>query len=67
VRSGIDWAAVWAFVWPILKQGLIAGLVALLGLLGYDKYVPSRFVRREETPRPGSGAERLGLLKKGRG
>jgi hypothetical protein len=31
-----DWALIWAFVWPILKQALIAFLVALLALLGYD-------------------------------
>jgi hypothetical protein len=43
----IDWPAVWEFVWPILKEGLIALLIAVLALLGYDKYVPSRYVRRE--------------------
>jgi len=43
--EGIDWNAVWAFVWPILKEGIIAFLVALLALLGYDKLVPSRYVR----------------------
>ncbi|MBC7234036.1 MAG: hypothetical protein H5T68_12435 [Chloroflexi bacterium] len=38
----IDWGAVWAFLWPILKQALIALLVALLSLLGYDKAVAAR-------------------------
>lgn len=42
----IDWHAVWEFLWPILKEGLIALLMALLTLLGYDKLVPSRYVRR---------------------
>ena len=49
--SEIDWGAVWAFVWPILKQALIAALVAILGLLGYDKYVPSRYERHEGRPK----------------
>nr|MBC7245604.1 hypothetical protein [Chloroflexota bacterium] len=45
----IDWSAVWAFVWPILKQALIAFLVALLALLGYDKKVASaRYVARRK-------------------
>lgn len=43
--KGIDWNAVWAFVWPILKEGIIALLIAVLALLGYDKYVPSRYTR----------------------
>jgi len=43
--EGIDWNAVWQFVWPILKEGMIALLIALLALLGYDKYVPSRYTR----------------------
>jgi hypothetical protein len=43
--TGLDWELVWRFVWPILRQGLIALLMALLTLLGYDKYVPSRFAR----------------------
>ena len=43
--EGIDWRAVWEFLWPILKEGLIALLMALLALLGYDKFVPSRYVR----------------------
>lgn len=42
----INWSAVWTFVWPILKQGLIALLVAVLALLGYDEWVPSRYGRR---------------------
>ena len=45
--SGVDWEAVWAFLWPILKEGLIALLIALLSLLGYDKWVPSRYLRGE--------------------
>jgi hypothetical protein len=43
--SGVDWKAVWEFLWPILKEGLVALLIALLSLLGYDKLVPSRYVR----------------------
>jgi hypothetical protein len=43
----IDWPAIWELVWPILKEGLIALLIAVLALLGYDKYIPSRYVRRE--------------------
>jgi len=35
----IDWALIWAFVWPILKQALIAFLVAVLALLGYDDVI----------------------------
>jgi len=45
--SGVDWKAVWEFVWPILKEGLIALLVAILALLGYDSFVPSRYERRK--------------------
>ncbi len=43
--EGINWPAVWEFVWPILKEGIIALLIAVLALLGYDKYVPSRYTR----------------------
>ena len=42
----VDWAAVWRFVYPILKEGLVALLMAMLALLGYDKIVPSRYARR---------------------
>ncbi len=42
----VNWAEVWAFLWPILKQGLIALLVSVLAMLGYDKVVPSRYARR---------------------
>jgi len=49
----IDWGAIWVVVWPILKQGLIALLVAILSLLGYDAYVPSRYVRRDQSKRSG--------------
>lgn len=35
----IDWSAVWAFLWPIVREALIAFLIALLTLLGYDKNV----------------------------
>jgi hypothetical protein len=45
--DSIDWPAIWELVWPILKEGLIALLIAVLALLGYDKYIPSRYVRRE--------------------
>jgi hypothetical protein len=39
----IDWGAVWAFLWPILREALIALLMAILALLGYDKNVlPAR-------------------------
>ena len=43
--EGIEWEVIWRFVFPILKEGLIALLVAILALLGYDKLVPSRYVR----------------------
>ena len=46
----INWAEVWAFVWPILRQGLVALLVSVLALLGYDKVVPSRYARRAGDP-----------------
>lgn len=42
----MDWEVVWEIAWPIVRQGLIALLISLLGLLGYDKYVPSRSVRK---------------------
>lgn len=51
--EGIDWGAVWEFAWPILKQGLIALLIAVLSLLGYDKYVPSRYSRRPKSRKRG--------------
>ena len=35
----VDWGAVWLFVWPILKQAIIAFLMAVLALLGYDREV----------------------------
>ena len=41
----IDWPRVWQAVWPILREGLIAGLIAILALLGYDGLVPSRYYR----------------------
>ena len=44
----INWQQVWEFLWPILREGLIAFLMALLALLGYDKAIPSRFVRRSK-------------------
>lgn len=44
----INWPAVWEVLWPILKQGLIALLVALLAILGYDQKVPSRYVREQK-------------------
>ncbi len=41
----MNWQDVWAFVWPILKQALIALLVAVLALLGYDaKVLPGRLL-----------------------
>jgi hypothetical protein len=52
----IHWAEVWAFLWPILKQGLIALLVSILGLMGYDKIVPSRYARRSADPMTPEGA-----------
>jgi hypothetical protein len=40
-----NWPTVWAFLWPILREALIAFLVALLTLLGYDRQVlPSRIL-----------------------
>ena len=41
----MDWKEIWPFVWPVVRQGLIALLVSLLALLGYDKVVPSRYSR----------------------
>lgn len=55
--GSIDWGAVWEFLWPILKEGIIAFLMALLALLGYDQLVPSRYMRRhplEQAFPPGS-------------
>ena len=43
--KGLDWSAIWVLVWPIVRQGLIALLVSILALLGYDKAVPSRYSR----------------------
>ena len=45
----VNWSEVWRVLWPILKQGLIAALIAILSLLGYDKYVPSRYVRKPKS------------------
>jgi len=41
----VNWGELWRLVWPILRQAVIALLITLLGLLSYDKYVPSRFAR----------------------
>ena len=41
----MDWEVIWEFAWPVLRQALIALLVTVLGLLGYDKVVPSRSSR----------------------
>ncbi len=57
----IDWSEVWRFAWPILKELLVALLLALLALLGYDKYVPSRLARRSDAPSAGSFASGLDL------
>ncbi|HOU23937.1 MAG TPA: hypothetical protein PLN42_06775, partial [Anaerolineae bacterium] len=57
----IDWSEVWRFAWPILKEMLVALLMALLALLGYDKYVPSRLARRSDAPSAGSFASGLDL------
>ena len=51
--QSIDWNAVLRFVWPIVREGLVALLVAILALLGYDKVVPSRFVRMPPEERDG--------------
>ena len=51
--EGTDWKAVWEFMWPIVKQGLIALLMAILTLLGYDKYIPSRSVRGPKSGKKG--------------
>jgi hypothetical protein len=41
----MDWKIVWAFLWPILKQALIALLVAILAILGYDtRVLPKRIL-----------------------
>jgi hypothetical protein len=42
----INWGAVWAFVWPILRQALIAFLVAVLALLGYDDVILPKRLRQ---------------------
>jgi hypothetical protein len=41
----IDWARLWSLLWPILREGLVAALIAILALLGYDGLVPSRYYR----------------------
>jgi hypothetical protein len=41
----INWGAIWEFVWPVLKQAVIAFLVALLALLRYDGSVLPRRLR----------------------
>lgn len=42
----IDWGLVWQFLWPVAREALIALLMALLALLGYDHVVPSRYERK---------------------
>ena len=56
----MDWARIWEFMWPIVREGLIALLISLLALLGYDKKVPSRYARfgRETGDAAKSGARR---------
>jgi hypothetical protein len=53
----INWPVVWSFLWPILREALIAFLVAVLTLLGYDSNVlPARlreFNLRERQARKG--------------
>ena len=47
----MDWEGLremWPLVWPVVRQMLIALLVTILSLLGYDTVVPSRFVRKKE-------------------
>ena len=46
----MDWGKFWEIAWPIVRQGLIALLISLLGLLGYDRLVPSRSVRAGKAP-----------------
>ena len=43
----IDWGAVWQFLAPVLREAVIALLMAVLAVLGYDRVVPSRYGRRE--------------------
>ena len=43
----IDWQYWWPIIWEILKPALIAAITALLGILGYDKTVPSRYERKQ--------------------
>jgi hypothetical protein len=43
--GSVDWRALWEWLWPIVREGLVAFLTALLALLGYDRYVPSRYYR----------------------
>ena len=57
----INWSEIWRLAWPILKEMLVALLMALLALLGYDKYVPSRLARRSDAPSAGSFASGLDL------
>jgi len=51
----VDWEVVWEFVWPVLKQGVIALLISLLALLGYDKVIPSRYARGKKSSKKGKG------------
>jgi hypothetical protein len=46
----MNWEELWSVIWPILKETLIAALIAILALLGYDKYVPSRHWRKPFPP-----------------
>jgi len=67
VFNEVDWAAVWRFLYPILKEGLIALLMAVLALLGYDKIVPSRYARRSgERGTPEAAVYALSLRNNGR-
>jgi hypothetical protein len=52
----VDWGAVWVWLWPILKQGVIALLVSLLAILGYDQKVESRYIRAQRAKRKGGSS-----------
>lgn len=63
----MDWSSVWEFAWPILKEALIALLMAVLALLGYDHVVPSRYGRKEPAQDVEGLRKRIAALERKRG
>jgi hypothetical protein len=50
----VNWSVIWAFLWPIVREALIALLMAILAILGYDKVVlPVRIQHLGELNRKG--------------